>query len=143
LQKPQVEGGGFRKLQKAEVEGSGCWITHPLVVVIFVTKWVGGGGEFTTVLFIFICCRVAMKFIVHHFLLVLVISSLILRCIFFLLEKVKNGVELSHTLQWKGVQVLNNIISYSGEFIMCTMTCEELKGEKNEIVVCNKYFVKM
>ncbi len=56
----------------------------------------------------------------------------------------KNGVELSHTLQWKGVQVLNNIIiSYSGEFIMCTITCGELKGEKNEIVVCNKYFVKM
>ncbi len=54
----------------------------------------------------------------------------------------KNGVELLHTLQWKGVQVLNNIISYSGEFVMCTMTCEELKGEKNEIVVCNKYLWK-
>ncbi len=29
----------------------------------------------------------------------------------------KNGVELSQTLQWKGVQVLNNIISYSVRWI--------------------------
>jgi hypothetical protein len=87
---------------------------------------------------------VAMKFIVHGLLLFLVISAIILRCILFLLEKVleKKWVELSHTLQWKGVQVLNNIISYSGEFIMLQWHVKSWRVRKIEIVVCNKFLWK-
>jgi hypothetical protein len=84
--------GGFCKLQKAEGGGSGCWIAHPLVVIIFVYvchKKGWGGGSLAPLLFIFICCGMAMKFIVHS-LLFLIILPLFLDAYFSFWKKFWN-----------------------------------------------------
>jgi hypothetical protein len=78
-------------------------------------------------------------------LLFLVISSLILRCILFLLEKVW-GKKWSWIVTYSSMERCSSFEQYNILFrwiYNVTMTCEELKGKKNWDCCVQQVFVKM